>query len=120
MLADFKEEFLASLREWTRDEYRRQWTRSIRAVLAGDAKAVLITTYNSPSVASHLEWWALYRKEGSVVFQNHLLFFDQITGEFVVNRAAEFLKEYRAINEEGVPISEWIVSLDQLQEFVEQ
>jgi hypothetical protein len=117
VLGDFKEEFLSNLREWTQSEYREQWARSIRSLLEGEVKAVLMTTFSSPTVASHLEWWALYREGEHVFAQNQLLFYDDVEGEFDTDSAVEFLRDRQTVNEEGLPISEWSVSMDDLRAF---
>ena len=117
VLAEYSEEFLASLGEWTHTQYREQWARSIQRLIEGDAKAVLITTFSSPDVASHLEWWALYREGEDVFAQNQLLLFDDLTGKFDVSRAVEYLRDRQTVNEEGLPISEWRVSMDDLRVF---
>lgn len=120
VLGDSSEEFLANLREWTEAEYREQWINSIRSLLDGELKAVLITTFSSPTVASHLEWWALYRVGEDVFAQNQLLFFGHVKGEFDSNKAVQFLKDRETRNEEGLPISEWTVSMDDLRLYAEK
>jgi len=117
VLGDATEEFLANLGEWTQAEYREQWARSIRSLLEGERKAVLITTFSSPTVASHLEWWALYREGEHVFAQNQLLFFDDVDGEFDASRAVEFLRDRQTENEEELAISEWSFSMDDLRAF---
>ena len=120
VLGDFKEEFLASLYEWTKEDYRQQWKHAIRSLLEGSEKAGLITDYGSPAIASHLTWWVLFRKEENILVQNHLLFFDDLDREFNVTRAAEFIKEYESHSEGGVRISEWTVSIGELRDFAKQ
>jgi len=120
VLGGFREEFLASLGEWTEEGYRQQWKRSIRSLLDGERKAVLITTFSSPTSASHLEWWALYREGEKVLVQNQLVFFKDIQGVFDVNRAVDALREHQSHGEEGTRISEWVVSINELRDFAEQ
>jgi hypothetical protein len=117
VLGDSTEEFLANLHEWTQAEYREQWRRSIRSLIAGQKRAVLITTFSSPTVASHLEWWALYREGEEVFAQNQLLFFDGLEDEFDASRAVDFLRERQTENEEGLAISEWSVSMHDVRVF---
>jgi hypothetical protein len=117
VLGDSTEDFLSNLREWTESQYREQWARSIRSLVEGKRKAVLITTFSSPTVASHLEWWALYRLGERVFAQNQLVFFDNLKSEFDAHRAVEFLRDRQTENEEGLPISEWSVSMDDLRAF---
>ncbi|HEY1939274.1 MAG TPA: hypothetical protein VGJ33_15180 [Candidatus Angelobacter sp.] len=117
VLGDFREGFLSNLGEWRQADYREQWRRSIHRLLAGEQKAVLITTFSSPTIATHLEWWALYREEDNVAVQNQLLFYDNIQGEFDVKCAVDFLNERRRVTEDGRPISEWSVSMNDLRVF---
>jgi hypothetical protein len=119
VLGDWREEFLASLGDWTEAEYRQQWARSIQTLLEGNSKAVLIATFSRPTIASHLEWWALYREGENIFVQNQLLFYDQVEGEFDPKHAVEFLRERRTSNEEGLAISEWAVSMNDLRAFAE-
>jgi hypothetical protein len=119
VIGNFREEFLSNLREWTQAEYREQWSRSIRSLLEGERKAVLITTFSSPTIATHLEWWPLYREGENIFVQNHLLFYKDVDGEFDANRAVDFLMDRQTENEEGLPISEWSVSMDELRAFAE-
>jgi len=120
LLGESSEEFLANLREWNPEEYRYQWRCSIQNLLDGGHKAVLITTFSSPVNASHLEWWALYREGECIFAQNQLLFFDGIEDRFDPHRAVEFLRERQTVNEDGVPISEWDFSMDDLRSFATQ
>jgi hypothetical protein len=110
VLGSYCEEFLASLAEWTVEEYRNHWRSSILQILRGADRAVLITTFGSPTIASHLEWWALYRVDKNVFSQNQLVFYADIAGVFDVSQAVKFLKERRTKTDEGAPISEWNVS----------
>jgi hypothetical protein len=64
-----------------------------------------------------LEWWALYRVGEHVFAQNQLVFFDNLKSEFDANRAVEFLRDRQTENEEGLPISEWSVPMDDLRAF---
>jgi hypothetical protein len=118
VLGNFAEEFLANLHEWTQPEYREHWNRSILSMLEGEKNAVLIMSFNLPAVASHLEWWALYRVEERIFVQNQLILFDDLKSEFDVNRAVESLRDHRLQTDEGVRISEWSVSMDDLRTFV--
>ncbi|MDR3747961.1 MAG: hypothetical protein P4M04_07400 [Acidobacteriota bacterium] len=120
VLGDSAEEFLANLGEWTQAKYREQWRGSIQSLLEGEGRAVLITTFSNPSTASHLEWWALYREGEDVFVQNQLLFFDDIEGEFDESRAVDFLRARETVTEEGRPISEWSVSMEDLRMFSKQ
>jgi hypothetical protein len=118
VLRAYGEEFLASLHEWTEATYQKQWRGAIASLIQGEDKAVLITNFNSPAIASHLEWWALYREGETIFAQNQLLFFDDLNREFEASAAVDFLRPRDTKNEEGLPISEWAISMDDLRSFV--
>jgi hypothetical protein len=75
VLGEFQERFLASLYQWSREDYEGQWRQAIAALFHGK-KSALITGYVSPQAASHLEWWPMYSVEEKVFFQNHFLFYN--------------------------------------------
>ena len=113
------EGFASILHEWKRCEYEAQWIRSLRQLIAGDKKVVLITHYVNPTECSNLEWWALYRGEDDVVYvQNHLRFYDQLGSSFSVAEVNHFLADRITVNEEGNPVSEWEVPLADITLFV--
>jgi hypothetical protein len=115
------EEFSSSLYEWDKNAYQSQWLRSLEQFLAGDEKAVLITSYVNPREASNLEWWALYRSDANIAHvQNHLLFYDQLDREFSVAKASSFLHSRITVNEDGNALSEWDVPLTEVKLFFEQ
>ena len=120
VLGDSSEEFLANLGDWSQEDYQSQWRDSIHSLVDGGNKAVLITTYSSPVIASHLEWWALYREGEDIFVQNQLLFFEGIEDRFRPSQAVQFLKERETENEEGVSISEWKISMGDLRDFATQ
>jgi hypothetical protein len=53
ILGDWKESFLASLYEWTKQDYEHQWRTAITAVIQGADKAALITEYVGPEVSAN-------------------------------------------------------------------
>jgi len=109
--------FLASLYQWKVEDYEGQWKQAITVLLNEKKKAALITTYGSPDIASHLEWWPMYVVGDIVYFQNHLLFYEQLPTQFSIENAFSFLRDRISVNEEGRPISEWEVRLAEVEEF---
>ena len=115
------EGFASALYEWSKRDYEVQWLDSLRRLIAGDKKVVLITQYVNPAHSSHLEWWALYRGEDDMVYvQNHLRFYDQFGSNFSVADANRFLAERTTLNEEGNRISEWEVPFAEIALFVDR
>lgn len=119
VIGEFKEEFVSSLYEWTKEDYVAQWTSSLRRFLAGADRAVLITFYVNSKESSNLEWWALYRGEGGVVHvQNHLPWHDNFDREFSVSQAESFLHDRMTVNDDGQSLSEWDVPLADIETLV--
>jgi hypothetical protein len=88
------ENFVSNLYEWSKDDYEKQWLHSLEKFIMGDRKVVLITHYVNPAESANLQWWALYRGQGDVVYvQNHLPWYDQLSRDFSVADASAFLKE---------------------------
>ncbi|MGC1482994.1 MAG: hypothetical protein WA789_04300 [Candidatus Acidiferrum sp.] len=117
VLGEAKEYFGSSLHRWTKQEYETQWRRAIKTFLDGSDSTALITEYVGPQASTHLEWWPIYVMGNAVFIQNHFLFYDQLTAPFSVENAFSFLRERRVTNEEGEKISEWAVTLPEVEEF---
>ncbi len=111
ILGDHRESFLASLYDWSRQDYEKQWRHAIEAVLDAGDKAALITTFVSPQVGTHLEWWPMYLVGNRVFFQDQLLFHEKLSRPFSVESAFLYIRDRETVNEEGQTISEWSVSL---------
>jgi hypothetical protein len=117
VLGDYKEHFLASLYQWKQHDYQRQWRLAIEALLSGRNKAALITEYVSPEFATHLVWWPMYLVANKVFIQNQLLFYDQLTESFSEENALLFVRNRQTMTPEGNQISEWAVTLSEVEEF---
>ncbi len=118
ILGEAKEHFHASLYQWSREDYENQWRHAIETLLGGKDKSALITEYVSAEVATHLVWWPMYVVGDTVFFQNHLLFYDQLTGPFSVENALGLLRDRKTTNTDGEKISEWSVSFYEVEAFV--
>ena len=89
---ELDEGFASTLYEWSKRDYEVHWLQSLERLINGDTKIVLMTQYLDPAESLNLEWWALYRGEGDVVYvQNHLRFCDQLGKGFSVAEASKFL-----------------------------
>jgi len=117
VLGDANEHFTASLHQWSKEDYQRQWRHAVEVLLRGKDRAALITEYLGPEIATHLEWWPMYLVREKVFLQNHLLFYDQLPRPFSVKNAFSFLRDRHTTNEEGEIISEWSVSLSEVEAF---
>jgi len=64
-----------------------------------------------------LFWWPLYRINDQVFVQNHILFFDQLDVPFDPTNPYESVRPRTTI-EDGQEVSEWRVTIEDLQSFV--
>jgi hypothetical protein len=117
VLGEANEHFTASLYQWSKEDYQRQWRQAVEVLLGGKDMAALITEYLGPEIATHLEWWPMYLVGEKVFLQNHLLFCDQLPGSFSVKNAFSFLRDRHTTNEQGETISEWSVCLSEVEVF---
>ena len=118
---ELDEEFVSSLYEWSKETYQSQWLHSLERFLGGEKKAALITWYVNPKESPNLQWWALYRGEADTVHvQNHLPWYSNFNREFAASEASSFLQDRMTLNEDGIALSEWNVSLQEIKDFFEQ
>jgi hypothetical protein len=102
------------------DDYRRSWLQGLLSVLEGNDYAALITSLSNPRTANFITWWPFYRALSMLHFQEHLLFLDDLSTPFDVNDPFCHVPKYRIANDEGDPISEWNVSVDDVRIFVDE
>ncbi len=117
VLGSTKESFFASLHQWRQRDYEGQWKQAIGILLNERNKAALITEYVGPEASTHLVWWPMYVVGSDVYVQNHLLFYNQLPTPFSLEKASSFLCDRQTVNEEGKRISEWKVTLSDVQAF---
>ncbi len=118
---DLDETFLSSLYEWDRRAYEAQWLQSLERLIKSEDRAVLIASYANPSESHNIHWWALYRGEPGVVhIQDHMPSYDQFDREFRIDKASTFLGDRVTVNEEGNSVSEWNVSMKEIELFLAQ
>jgi hypothetical protein len=117
ILGETKEYFGSSLYQWGKADYESQWRHAIKTLLNGEGRAALITEYVSPEASTHLEWWPMYLVGNTAFIQNQLLFYDRLVKPFSMQSAFSYVGERRTTNQEGKKISEWTVSMTELEEF---
>ncbi len=116
----FEERFTASFAYWGPPDYERHWEEAIDRIVAGSSTSCLITSMASPSTASFIFWWPLYRLGNQVFIQNHILFFERLIVPFNENDPYASVRPRRTIDEDGHAISEWVTSIDDLRMFLQQ
>lgn len=116
ILGEFKETFLASLNYWTIGEYRAQWTEGLIRLVNGEGRSCLITNMFDPDVANFINWWPIYREGRKLIFHNQIYFIKK-KGFDPQNPYAN-IEERRTISDTGMPISEWEISMDDVDKYL--
>lgn len=118
-LNEFSELFESSLEYWDKNEYRSQWVNAVRRTVDKGLDSCLITSITNPATANFLVWWPMYVVDSGVIFQNQLFFLEECNHHFDVERPYRFLKPRKPYSEDGGKISEWAVSMNDLQSWID-
>jgi hypothetical protein len=115
IIGNFKEDFLASLSYWGRENYLSQWRESILRLLNGKNNSAVVTAMYDPEKANFIFWWVMYLIEECVHIQNHVLFLEQLDHPFDENDIYQFIPPRETHTSDGEPISEWVVNISDLE-----
>ncbi|WNJ95662.1 hypothetical protein RND59_00630 [Vibrio ruber] len=113
-IEDFSEDFHVPLSYWDRNEYLSQWTKGLEVIFSGGKKSAFITAMYNPTTANFIFWWIIYRVGNDVYIQNYVLFVDELKEPFDENNFIRYVPERETITEDGAPISEWKVNIDDI------
>ncbi len=116
ILGEFKETFLASLNYWSIGEYQAQWTEGLIRLVNDEGRSCLITNMFDPNIANFINWWPIYREGRKLIFHNQIYFIKK--KGFDPHNPYVNIEERRTISETGVPISEWEISIDDINEYL--
>jgi hypothetical protein len=119
-IGDFNERFEALLGFWGKDDYQAHWQDALGRILRREEISCLITSMADPKTANFITWWPLYREGSAVIVQNHIFFLKDAKGKFDSKNPYTFVQRYRSVNADGQPISQWITSVEDIQEFVRE
>jgi hypothetical protein len=86
------------------------------AILEGRNKSAFITTMYDPTTANFIFWWVMYLVGNDVYIQNHVLFMDELDEPFDESDFIKFVPERETVTEDGEPISEWKVSIEDIRQ----
>ena len=117
-IGSFQEHFMATLTYWEIDDYFNHWKVAIERVTQSTLASCLITSMVDPVTSSHIFWWPMYRENDTVIFQNHILFFDKLKSPFDERNPFLTVPERQTVDEDGNNISEWTVHISELMEFL--
>jgi hypothetical protein len=113
-LGAYTEEFLAPFGHWKRADYERQWVEAARRVLGPAGRAAFFT-------AAFRFWWAMWR-EGDVIFVHEELLTPERMAGVVDDGSVPYhlIENRRTHDEDGMPISEWQISAEDVRAFVKR
>ena len=115
---DYSESFQAPVSYWNQKDYLSHWHNSLKRLLTTENKTALITSIYNPKTANFLFWWILYRIDGHVYIQNHVLFLDDLKEPFDEREFYKSIPEREVVTEEGDSISEWVIKLEDVENFL--
>jgi hypothetical protein len=117
-IGSFVERFVSPVDYWDATRYRLHWRQAISRIVQGFATSALITAMTDPAVANFIVWWPMYRLGQTVQFQNQILFLNELETPFDPNDPFRFIRERLIINSDGEAISEWSVTIAELEGFL--
>ena len=110
-LADYQEEFLATLGTWSRADYQRQWIEAAQRLLGGADRTVFITS-------AFQFCWAMWREGEMVYVHEQLLAEETLIAPFDAANPYRQIAERYAGTEDGNEISEWRLNIADIEAFV--
>ena len=102
------ESFAADLSAWSLRDYEAQWREGIARLAVGADASALVTSFAGPDAPLHL-MWPMWRDGKQVVFHEHLVPGDAITGLVVAEDFYAAVGKRHSRSDDGEPISEWIL-----------
>ena len=113
-LGDFSEEFVAPLVFWSAEDYRKQWVEAAERIMNGQPCSCFVAAMRESLRGGPVFLWPAY-KDGEVVFVQHrFLSPETVTGGFEPSNPYAQVGERRTLSEDGEPISEWQVSVEDM------
>lgn len=101
---------------WDIEQYKDSWKKSIKYGLETKEHAALIVSMYDPDNLNFISTWTLYFVNELVYIQNKLIFVNEYNN-FDVNNINDFISNREIYNEDGVRISEWQCTVEDIIEF---
>ena len=118
-LGHFSDEFQAPLFDWAPGDYSAQWLEAAQRLAQGAPVAVFLTHMAHPEAPYHLGWTA-WRDGDRVYIQERLFMRDQLAGDFDPEYPEVHAGVRREVSDEGMPISQWEISMRDVIAFLER
>jgi hypothetical protein len=117
-LGDCSEEFVAPLVFWAAGDYRSQWVEAAWRIVNGQPRSCFVAAMRESPLGGLVFLWPAY-KDGEVVYVRHkLLLPETVKGGFDPSNPYAQVDERRTLSEDGEPISEWQVSVEDVASFL--
>ena len=105
----FKETFECDHRYWSMNKYKEQWEEAKTKIIKKQP-AMFITSILNPRFSSFARVWICYPIGDELVFQEQLLFYNQLNSPFDIGNPHKHISSYESVTEDGERISEWRTS----------
>ena len=117
-LGEFHEKFSMSLSFWKKDEYLRQWKKSLSEAIR-EGQSCLITSMVEPIKDNYIFCWPIYNEGDYLIFQNRILFLSDLSEEFKLENLNDYVGERTQYDEDGEKISEWKLKKEEVNTFLQ-
>jgi hypothetical protein len=118
-LGEHTEPFEASLEAWDPRRYVQQWQEQAARLVSGADRALCLTSFGGPEAAYHFGW-PMWRFNDAVRVQQYLIIAEQLSAPLDPSRAESVVRDREAASEDGHPISEWVVDVEDVRYWLEQ
>ena len=105
----FEEAFESALSYWSQAQYEANWLQASVTISRGKS-ACFITSITNPEHSNFVRTWACYPINGKLVFQECILFLDELEPPFNINSPHLNVQPYESLSEDGEQISEWVTN----------
>jgi len=110
----FSETFRSPVSYWKRNEYLSQWYSGLNEIISGKKKSAIVTSMYDPTSTNFIVIWPLYLVGKDVFIQNRILFIEDLKEPFNEASLSSYIDDRETINEDGEVISEWKVSISDI------
>ncbi len=116
-LGNFTENFESSLSFWRIEDYEKQWIEAAKRIFEFD-RTTFITDLDNPKTSNFITWWKAWKIEEEICVQNQLLLLNQLSDSFDIKNPYKFIGNRTTRTEDGDQISEWKISLEDIEIFL--
>ena len=103
---EFVESFHSDFSFWSKADYEKHWLKASEELALGNSVS-FITSITDPAKANFINTWTCYVVNNELIFQENLLFLNDIPFKFNLTDAHKNVLPYESVSEDGDEISEW-------------